>query len=75
MNQATTFIRVLALIVGLAILALFWIYITILTWEILSGAFLGFGSAPGPSLIFIVCAVLSYIYVAALLFGASLRQK
>lgn len=75
MNQATTFIRVLALIVGLAILALFWIYIMILTWGIFSGAFLGFRSAPGPSIIFIVCAVLSYSYVAALLFGTSLRQK
>lgn len=75
MKQATKLIRIFALIVGLAILALFWIYITIFTWGIFSGAFLGFSSAPGPSLIFIVCAVLSYIYVVTLLFGASLRQK
>ena len=75
MKRATTLIRVFALIVGLVILSLFLIYITSSTWGISSGAFLGLRSTQGPSLIFIVCAVLSYIYVAALLFGASLRQK
>ncbi len=75
MKRAATLVRVFALIVSLVILAMFWIYVTSFTWGIYSGAFLGFRSASGPSLIFIVCAVLSYIYVAALLFGASLRQK
>ena len=74
-RQALTIIRFLALGLGLMILAAMWVYATIMIWGISSGAFFGYRSAPGPSLIFIVCAVLSYICVAALLFSATLRQK
>ena len=65
-------VRIAALIVGLGLLALAWLIGFVVLWGLLSGAFLS-GNAAEPSWSAIPIAVLTYILVAALLFGERLR--
>jgi uncharacterized membrane protein (GlpM family) len=72
--QVPTAVRVLALIVGLAILAGVWTILTYVVW--LFFALLGMIGRTG-SIVVVALGVLTWAYVASLLFGLKLgkRQK
>ncbi|MBB5714195.1 hypothetical protein FHS94_001026 [Sphingomonas aerophila] len=64
----------IAVLLGLSVFALIWLAVTALLWGVFTGQLFGAPRAD-PSSMVIICAALSYIYVAARLFGASLRQR
>lgn len=76
MKRLHFLVRIAALVLGLSILAILWFSVTIVGWGLFSGQLLGAPSrGTGPSIVVIACAVLSYIYVAARVFGARLPMK
>jgi uncharacterized membrane protein (GlpM family) len=70
--QAPMAVRVLALIVGLAILAGVWTIVTYVVW--LFFALFGRIGRSG-SIVIIVLGILSWGYVASLLFGLNLGRR
>ncbi len=70
--QAPMAVRVLALIVGLAILAGVWTIVTYVVW--LFFALFGRIGRSG-SIVIIVLGILSWAYVASLLFGLNLGRR
>ena len=67
-------VRIVALLIGLSILAVVWFIGFFLSWGLMSGAFfLPPGSGRAPSFIVIAIGVLSYVWAAAMLFGKRLR--
>lgn len=70
--QAPMAVRVLALIVGLAILAGVWTIVTYVIW--LFFALVGRIGRSG-SIVIIVLGILSWGYVASLLFGLNLGRR
>jgi hypothetical protein len=74
-KQVPKIVRIVALVVGLAVLGVFWLFVTTVPLVILSVVFSGGRSEWSPSVVYIICVVLSYIYVLALFFGQIFKQK
>ena len=74
-KQVPKIVQIVALVVGLAGLGVFWLFVTTVPLVILSVVFSGGRSEWSPSVVYIICVVLSYIYVLALFFGQIFKQK
>ena len=74
-KQVPKIVRIVALVVGLAVLGVFWLFVTTVPLVILSVVFSGGRSERSPSVVYVICVVLSYIYVLALFFGQIFKQK